>query len=161
MKNYDDWSMERIIESFNLRHANSIPELRMTHVGDAHEELLRHYRKEVGIQKRYGGIRNPASVLTNKIRHEFTNYDEIRDELTSMSKQGYLDQCEEMEIRLELLSKVGELTENIIYRLPQKIDLSEFGGGVVFRQELSRSNQNYFKKESRIINDGIRRNCGK
>src|SRR6185436_9697517 len=49
------------------------------------------YLKEVEIQARWKkGIRNPAGIVHNKIRHELTNYDPVHDGLNSTGNSHLL-----------------------------------------------------------------------
>jgi hypothetical protein len=149
--NYAEWVIHRSLEDFNtlLREVGeeSIPELqlRVKDLGSMGAELLKHYQKEVRIQTPFGGIRQPAMVLCNKIRHEFTNYDQVRDAMTDAVRSRGMDECRELELRLKLTQKVSGFVQAIINSLKCPVSVP---GCIVQMGELKRANDRYTQRES-------------
>jgi hypothetical protein len=160
MKNFDIWLIERALYECNvflnealikrdLFEKPKIPELVLKQgipVDSIVDVLLQHYRKEVSIQSRYGGIRRPASVLVNKIRHEMTNYDTVRDAITKYRKEGLLSNCEEINIRIGLVGKVFNFVDAVISNIKGNINVPG-QSTVVKKEELIDSNRFYSNKE--------------
>lgn len=149
--NYAEWLLNRTLLECNTQllsevGEDSVPELemRVKDIKQIGNELLRHYQKEVNIQRPYGGIRNPPMVLCNKIRHEFTNYDHIRDALTDAVRSGGLDKCRELELRLVLVRKVKDFVDAMINTLPGEINVSVQR---VNREQLRQANTRYTQRE--------------
>jgi hypothetical protein len=157
MKKFKDWLVENFSNSVT---SLEVPKLKLK-VGASNlsELLMKHYRKEVGIQSRFGGIRNPPFVLANKIRHEFTNYDEIRDFLSNMIKNRELTNCDALKYRLDLVNDVKVMCDNLISQLPSVIDLRKESGPLVTKSELTRANNNYSEREIRNINSEMSHVC--
>jgi hypothetical protein len=157
--NYKEWLIERSVSEFNLillEVALRIPELEVRHqnVNTIGAELLRHYNKEVQIQSRYGGIRNPAMVMCNKIRHELTNYDDVRDAMTDEVYDGYMDECEELQLRLKLIDKVNNVVASIIEAIPCPLEVPNCK---IDKSMLQKSNNQYTIKEKTNVMDSIKR----
>lgn len=99
--------------------------------------VVKNYGKEVAIQKRYGkGIKNPAAVVVNKIRHCCTDYDFLR---TAMERREAGFQ-ERMEFLKTIASKVDEIID--------LIGDVEVGGVVIPIRKLKDSNKRYYENES-------------
>ena len=146
--NYKEWLIQRSLAECNkiLNEVGeeSVPKLALKVSNNISADLMRHYQKEVGIQARYGGIRNPAMVLCNKIRHEFTNYDRIRDALTDAVRSDGIDECRELEIRAQLTKNVSNLVVSIIDNISFPISVS---GQAIQKNELVSANTRYTIKE--------------
>ena len=108
--------------------------------------VINAYRKECGIQKRYGGIRSPKVVCTNKIRHICTNYDQVCLQISRMN----VDEEVKFNLRQRLIEDVVEKVNEIIDSI-EEINLQ---GKKVTREELKECNVYYFKAENeRIIHE--------
>lgn len=150
--NYSEWLLYRILEECNKAlileaGEESIPELEMR-IKDFKKmpsDLLLHYRKEENIQRPHGGIRNPPMVLCNKIRHEFTNYDHVRDSMTDAVRSGDMDRCRELELRIILTKKVKTLVDALINSLPNSIQVNS---QIISRNQLFQANDRYTFRES-------------
>lgn len=112
--------VNEVLEEFGL------PQLALTvsffDVNGMMDRVIAGYQKEIRIQSIWGGIRNPAAVLHNKIRHELTNYDKVRDALTEAFHNG-MDVDLYYAIREELVSLFCLLCDQIIETLPAEIDV--------------------------------------
>lgn len=149
--NYTEWLINRTLAECNRQMLlevgeDSIPELelRLRDIKQIGADLLRHYQKEVAIQRPYGGIRNPPMVLCNKIRHEFTNYDHIRDSMTDAVRSGGLDKCRELELRLVLTKKVRDFVDALINSVPMTMNVSQ---QTVDQNQLRQANERYTRRE--------------
>jgi hypothetical protein len=149
--NYAEWLINRTLVECNNQlivevGEDSIPELeiRIKDLRQIGNELMLHYQKEVLIQQPYGGIRNPPMVLCNKMRHEFTNYDHIRDSMTDAVRSGDLDKCRELELRMILTKKVKDIVDALINVVPVKISVSK---QTVERNQLRQANERYSVRE--------------
>lgn len=142
---YNEWLIENILFKCNrlLKEVEqSLPELSVKVSSNLPGKLLKHYRKEFDIQSKYGGIRNPAAVLTNKIRHEFTNYDQVRDALTSLKDN--LDSCEYYNILIKIVREVGFLVLVLINKIKCSLNT---GTCIVDKDKMHLSNDLYVKKQ--------------
>jgi hypothetical protein len=158
MRNFDTWLIERTLHECNVflnealikrnfLEKPKVPELILkSGVDNIVDVLLQHYRKEVSIQAPYGGIRRPASVLVNKIRHEMTNYDAVRDAITKYRREGMLSNCEEINIRIGLVDKVFNFVNAVINNIQGNINVPG-QSAVVKKHELVDSNKFYANKE--------------
>lgn len=81
--------------------------------------LIDGYRKEIGIQARYGGIRHPQGTLHNKIRHLLTNYDDVRECLKIHRHTISIDRY--VQILRGVIKRISKLVQNL--PLPEKITL--------------------------------------
>lgn len=160
---YKEWLIHRTIEECNviLREVGeeSVPELelKVKDLKTIAPELLQHYAKEVRIQQPYGGIRNPAMVLCNKIRHEFTNYDRIRDALTDAVRSGGVDECRALELRIALTHKVSGFVQAIINSMPCPLQVPNCR---VEKDMLRQANSKYTAKEIDSIQAAlVQRRC--
>lgn len=145
-----DNNINDVLEDFGMPEFGILPEINS--ISDMIDRLIDGYHKEVYIQSIWGGIRNPSAVLQNKIRHELTNYDEVRDALTRASNNG-MDKTLVMDIREELLNMSYQLCEVIIDILPHTISVKDNNRGwiEISKQQLRRSNKNYWQKELNYI----------
>jgi hypothetical protein len=148
---YSEWLLDRILTECNKSlllevGEDSIPELQIKAGAgkDIRFALLNHYQKEVNIQRPFGGIRNPPMVLCNKIRHEFTNYDHIRDSLTDAVRSGGLDKCRELELRSIVTNKVKSLVDALINNIHYPL---RAGGQEIDKRMLEEANARYTRKE--------------
>jgi len=116
-------------------------EVKQVHMLDA---VRRGYSKEVLIQSRYNGIRNPAGVLHNKIRHELTNDDKVRDAVTYALTCGLIDLYRACEIRSMLIEEMYTFVERVIERFPQVIRLE---GAIVTRRQITLYNESWGVRE--------------
>lgn len=153
MKSFRAWLLNQMVVENNDDLA--IPKMKIT----AEQNqfliiLMQAYLKEIKIQSNYGGIRNPPSVLQNKIRHELTNYDEIRDAITREVRSGNIDNCSALKIRQEVTEESFELVREIISKLPKFIKIHNI---VVSQNELFKSNENYLNKELNYIKADLAR----
>lgn len=156
MKQFAFWIIERQISDINQFLIENLEEsiINLTLNPDAKDQssmvaiLLRGYAKEIGIQSNYGGIRNPAVVLHNKIRHDLTNYDQLRDKLTYKTKSRKISLCESFQVRKELVLKFFNLGGTIISQLPKEIKVPS---AVILQRELLIVNTNYKNKELNFI----------
>jgi hypothetical protein len=83
-------------------------------------------------------------VLCNKIRHEFTNYDHIRDSLTDAVRSGGLDKCRELELRSIVTNKVKSLVDALINNIHYPL---RAGGQEIDKRMLEEANARYTRKE--------------
>jgi hypothetical protein len=147
MKSFNLW-LEQLTENF------STPQLSLNQNASDPDAMVRiisaGYVKEIGIQARYGGIRNPAAVLHNKIRHDLTNYDAIRDSLTYQVRVGRMDECEALRIREQNVGKFKQMCESIIRQLPPSLEIR---GNAISQEDLLRANTIYERRELRDIAD--------
>lgn len=166
MKKFSFWLIERNITAINVIleavGESAVPQLAMksgaNDLASMVRLLLMGYAKEVSIQSRYGGIRNPAAVLHNKIRHDLTNYDSIRDALTREVNRQRMDICDALKIREAVVAKFKDLGESIIDQLPEVIKVSD---NEVSRRDLMAANANYERRELReIATDKSSNRCG-
>lgn len=128
-------------------------------LSDMVDRLIEGYHKEVRIQSIWGGIRNPASVLQNKIRHELTNYDVVRDALTEALRDG-MDETLVVDIREELVNMSYQMCAAIIDMLPHTISVKDSRGWIeISQQQLHRSNEGYWYRESRQVSQERNRLC--
>lgn len=156
MRKFSFWLIERHITEINVLlemvGSGAVPQLAMkAGVSDAASMvriLLVAYAKEIGIQSRHGGIRNPAVVVHNKIRHELTNYDTIRDALTREVNRGRMDICDALKVREQVVAKFKDLGESIISQLPETLKIH---GNEIHREDLLAANANYERRELRDI----------
>lgn len=149
---YPAWLLDRTLIECNRTlllevGEDSVPELQLRGISpgkDIRFALLAHYQKEVRIQRPYGGIRNPTMVLCNKIRHEFTNYDHVRDSLTDAVRSGGLEKCRELELRSIVTTKVKSLVDALINTIhaPLTAGLQEIN-----KQMLEQANSQYTRRE--------------
>lgn len=122
--------------------------------------IVAGYRREIRIQSIHGGIRQPAVVLHNKIRHELTNYDDVRDALTQSHRSGVMDMSLVLDIRVELVNLFCKLCEHIIDSLPTEVEFSHKDEWIVIpTDDVYDANRNYRKRE--LINiQNQRIECG-
>ena len=149
--------VNEVLEEFGL------PQLALTvsffDVNGMMDRVIAGYQKEIRIQSIWGGIRNPAAVLHNKIRHELTNYDKVRDALTEAFHNG-MDVDLYYAIREELVSLFCLLCDQIIETLPAEIDVWDKSRLVTIRgDKVRKANENYRRREiTHIENERI--TCG-
>lgn len=92
-------------------------------------EALNGFKKEIEIQKRFGGIRFPAGSFRAKIRHCCTNYDEVRDALTASR-----DKIKNYDAIIASLSAAELLhAEEFACNMPNRL---EIGGLVITKKEV-------------------------
>jgi hypothetical protein len=158
---FKNWlEQNSIIQEFNciLKEYNIlIPklEIKIKDINNLEQQLKQNYAKEVGIQSRYGGIRNPPTVLINKIRHIFTNYEEIREFLDINVENGNIQVCEEISILENLFSRMKQLVITIINSIKYPFVVDNIP---ISREQLIRSNDYYFKKETEKLIE-IKKKC--
>lgn len=109
-------------------------------INDMMSLIIKGYQKETKIQSLYGGIRYPAAVLQNKIRHDLTNYDVVRDAIT-LKYRSNTDLV--FALREELLKMAHELCGKIIDLLPN-VRISEI---LITPLDLRRANDAYLNRE--------------
>jgi hypothetical protein len=110
------------------------------------------YKKEIEIQKPYGGIRKPSSVFHNKIRHTLTNYDEVRDALTEAANRN-MDAELVLIIQEELIRLFSALCQKIISFLPKEIRMWDSGKKVsITHARIKEANERYENKALALIN---------
>lgn len=121
---------------------------KIKNVDDMVSRIVEGYHKEVRIQMVWGGIRNPAGVLQNKIRHELTNYDKVRDALTDALNNG-MDRNLVIDIREELMNMAYQMVACIIGILPPVIEVKDSHRGLVQinRKQLHKANEGYMNRE--------------
>jgi hypothetical protein len=139
-----------VLQEFGIPEFNLLPEIEDT--DDMITRVVNGYHKEVRIQSIWGGIRNPAAVLQNKIRHELTNYDEVRDALTDALDQG-LDETMVIDIREELVNMSYQMCAAIIEMLPESITVTDNQRGLLrlTRKQLHKANDGYWYRESKQV----------
>lgn len=135
-----------VLSYFGLPEFEILPQI--TDVNDMVSRVVKGYKKEIHIQSIWGGIRNPPAVMQNKIRHDLTNYDQVRDALTDAFNDGTLDYELVLDIREELVKMSHEMCQWIIDKLPGVIKVEKV---VVSSRELHRANDVYLNKESRHL----------
>jgi hypothetical protein len=152
-QNYLIQEFNSILNEYNVL----IPrlEIKIKDINDLEKQLKQNYDKEVGIQSRYGGIRNPPTVVINKIRHIFTNYEDIRDFLNTHVENGSIQVCEEVAILENLFSRMKQLVITIINSIKYPFIVDNIA---ITRDQLLRSNDYYFKKEIEKLNE-IKKQC--
>jgi len=119
---------------------------------DMVDRVIEGYHKEVRIQSIWGGIRNPAAVLQNKIRHELTNYDNVRDALTKALNLG-LDETMFVDIREELVNMSYQMCAAIIEMLPDVITVTDKERGLIdiTNKQLHKANDGYWYREFKQV----------
>ncbi len=139
-----------VLTEFGIPEFALLPEIESTE--DMVNRIVYGYHKEVRIQSIWGGIRNPPAVLHNKIRHELTNYDEVRDALTEALEQG-LDESLVMDIREELVNMSYQLCEAIIEMLPPTITVTDNDRGLIriTNKQLHKANDGYWYREIKQV----------
>lgn len=139
-----------VLDEFGLPEFVILPDIQG--VEDMIRKIVAGYHKEVRIQSIWGGIRNPASVLQNKIRHELTNYDKVRDSLSEALRDG-MEFDLVSDIREELTKMSYELVLMIIDMLPPLIQVNDSQRGLVkiTNKQLKQANDNYINRELRQI----------
>lgn len=139
-----------VLGEFGLPQFAILPDI--YNVEDMVKRIVNGYHKEVRIQSVWGGIRNPAGVLQNKIRHELTNYDEVRDSLSIALKYG-MDSDLVADIREELTEMSYELISIIIDMLPPSIQVNDDQRGItnISNKQLRKANDNYVNRELKQI----------
>lgn len=150
---FNEWLMKRVIRECNLLlneiGIETLPQLSIkADLNNLPGKLLKHYKKEIGIQSRYGGIRNPAVVLVNKIRHEFTNYDQVRDELTYLKNNGSIDDCVYFDTLSKIIEKVGVLVLVLIDKIKCPFDINVCS---VSKDKMHDANDFYIRKEISLL----------
>ena len=146
---YNEWLIEHILTKCNKLlmevGEESIPVLAIkANLDNLPGKLLKHYKKEAQIQSRFGGIRNPAAILVNKIRHEFTNYDSVRDALTDVRNSGNIDDCRYYEVLSKIIEEVGLIVLVLINKIKCPINVNVCN---VEKSALQNANDNHIKKE--------------
>jgi hypothetical protein len=140
------YDINDVLSEFGLPEFQILPEI--TDVNDMVSRVVKGYKKEVRIQSIWGGIRNPPAVMQNKIRHDLTNYDEVRDALTQALREGVLDLEFVLDVREELVKMAHEICEWIINILPGVICVEKMA---VSSKQLRKANDGYLSKESRHL----------
>ncbi len=127
-------------------------------VNDMVDRVVAGYHKEVRIQAIWGGIRNPAGVLQNKIRHELTNYDQVRDALTDALNEG-MDESLIIDIREELVNMSYQMVSAIIEMLPPVVEVRDSHRGLVqvTDKQLHKANDGYWYRENKQVSSEKRR----
>lgn len=152
------WLLTKTLNEVNQLFVElEVPSLQMTiepTINNLVSVLQQAYNKEIGIQRRYGGIRNPPMVVMNKIRHVFLNYDSIRDQISLVD-----DPCEVVELRLQVLQRMDELVTKILSKVPDRFSLKTSNGVlIVSKHDLIRANAAYMRKEKEEI-ERVKNRC--
>jgi hypothetical protein len=164
---YKEWFIHRSVKSFNeqLQVLNErlgidrIPELVIT--GDLKslsKDLIDLYNKEL-IYRKNGNkpLINPETIICQKIRHRFTNYDHVSNSLMDSLDSGYLDDCDELNLRSQLMTKLKKIVESIIDLIPCSLQMSNCQ---VTKQMIIKANDNYLReKQSTIVTHMVRFKC--
>jgi hypothetical protein len=166
MEKYELWVINRLIKECNDLITEELEgivrplELRVPYatVGD---ELRKFYDEESKRQARFGkSIMNPPMILVNKIRHEFINYDDVRDDMTNAVRNRIIDRCKELEMRTFLVKRLDNIAQAVIKIIANKNDQFVFGSTSASRESLFRASKRYSEKELGDIMADIRSlNC--
>lgn len=159
MVKFEMWLTERLVAEVNRLlievGEESIPMLKLKpsikDPSSMFHGILNGYAREVKIQSRYGGIRNPPAVAHNKIRHDLTNYDDIRDALTDGVRSGGLDRCRAADIRKQVADLFYELCKTIIAQLPPQFTIRGADAATITHRDLLAANDSYMRRESQDI----------
>jgi len=134
-------------------------ELKFSNLNKIEEILKDAYAKEVLIQSRHGRtIGQPAAVIFNKIRHLFTNYDEIRTRLNKHVQLEDIPICEELEMLESIYSQMKKLVIMIVNSIKYPFNVYD---NITIRQkdEIARAGMIYFNRESANINASRKKYC--
>jgi hypothetical protein len=156
---YNDTIQE--INSILHEYSALIPrlELKFNNLDKLEEIIKGGYAKEVSIQSRHGRrIAEPAAIVFNKIRHLFTNYDEIRDRLNKHVQLGDIPICEELEMLESIYSQMKKLVIMIINSINYPFNVYD---NVTIRKkdEIARAAMKYFNRESSNIDASRKKYC--
>jgi hypothetical protein len=62
-------------------------------------------------------VNNFSIMLLNTIRHQFMNYDRVRDAISAKRRAGVLPKCDEVKILKELITKLHEIIKSFINKI--------------------------------------------
>lgn len=126
-------------------------EIRFNNLNDIENELKRAYAKEVRIQGDYGRtIGQPNVVIFNKIRHTFTNYDEVRAKLNKNVELGNIPVCEEAEMLESIYSQMKKIVVMIVNSI--KYPFIVYENIIIKRKEdILKASDLYFNRERAIL----------
>lgn len=136
LNSFSHWLTERSIQ-INFQNCNTflheslkpfssqpIPELKQSHIIDSlsPQELKQKLidLTVTAIEKEFQdrkSVNNFSIMLLNTIRHQFMNYDKVRDSISAKRRAGVLPKCEEIKILKELMIKLHEILKSFINKI--------------------------------------------